>query len=77
MANLWTLKFGKDAKLPVLVRSGTNVGTNMSFVKNRVYKGLSGPSDPIDVNNDFPWTKSPKSSREDVPKLRMVEKEDN
>ena len=73
MANLWTLKFGKDAKLPVLVRSGTNVGTNMSFVKNRVYKGLSGPSDPIDVNNDFPWTKSPKSSREDVPKLRMVE----
>jgi len=42
MANLWTLKFGKDAKLPVLVRSGTNVGANMSFVKNRVYKGLSG-----------------------------------
>ena len=74
MANLWTLKFGKDAKLPVLVRSGTNVGANMSFVKNRVYKGLSGPSDPIDVNNEFPWTKSPKSSREDVPKLRMIEK---
>lgn len=74
MANLWTLKFGKDAKLPVLVRSGTNVGSNMSFVTNRVYKDLQGPSDPIDVNNDFPWTKSPKSSRQDVPTLRMVEK---
>jgi hypothetical protein len=74
MANLWTLKFGIEEKLPMLVRSGTNVGSNISFLSNRVYKDLKGPSDPIDVNNDFNWTKSPKSSRQDVPKLRLIEK---
>ncbi len=74
MANLWTLKFGVEEKLPLLVRSGTNVGSNISFSSNRVYKDLKGPSDPIDVNNDFNWTKSPKSSRQDVPKLRLIEK---
>ncbi len=74
MANLWTLKFDAQAKLPILVRSGTNVGSNISFLSNRVYKDLKGPSDPIDVNSDFNWTKSPKSSRRDVPLLRMIEK---
>jgi hypothetical protein len=74
MANLWTLKFGIEEKLPILVRSGTNVGSNISFLSNRVYKDLKGPSDPIDVNNDFTWTKSPKSSRQDVPTLRLIEK---
>lgn len=74
MANLWTLKFGIEEKLPLLVRSGTNVGSNISFLSNRVYKDLKGPSDPIDVINDFNWTKSPKSSRQDVPKLRLIEK---
>tara|TARA_A100000171_G_C2139869_1_gene154105 strand:+ start:5954 stop:7273 length:1320 start_codon:yes stop_codon:yes gene_type:complete len=74
MANIWTLKFGIEEKLPILVRSGTNVGSNISFLSNRIYKDLKGPSDPIDVNNDFTWTKSPKSSRQDVPTLRLIEK---
>ena len=75
MANLWTLKFGKDETLPILVRSGTNVGSNISFLTNTVYKSIQDqPTDPIDVNNDFPWTKSPKSSRRDVPTIRLKEK---
>ena len=74
MANLWTLKFGIEEKLPILVRSGTNIGSNISFLSNRIYKDLKGPSDPINVINDFQWTKSPKSSRKDVPKVRLIEK---
>lgn len=75
MANIWTLKFGEDETLPILVRSGTNVGSNISFLTNKIYKNIQDqPTDPIDVNNDFPWTKSPKSSRKDVPTIRLKEK---
>ena len=74
MANLWNLKFGIEKKLPILVRSGTTLGSNISFLSNTVYKDLEGPSDPIDVINTFPWTKSPQSSRKDVPQLRLIEK---
>ena len=75
MANIWTLKFGEDQTLPILVRSGTNIGSNISFLTNKIYKNIQDqPTDPIDVNNDFPWTKSPKSSRKDVPTIRLKEK---
>jgi hypothetical protein len=75
MENLWTLKFDMENKLPILVRSKTNVGENISFLSNRVYENIqNSASDPINVLNDFAWTKSPKESRQDVPKLRLIEK---
>lgn len=75
MENLWTLKFDIEKKLPLLVRSKTNVGSNISFLSNRVYENIQNtPTDPIDVVNNFPWTKSPTTSRNDVPKLRLIEK---
>ena len=75
MENLWTLKFDMENKLPVLVRSKTNIGENVSFLSNRVYENIQNTaSDPINVLNDFSWTRSPKESRQDVPKLRLIEK---
>lgn len=73
--NLWSLVFGQDGTLPVLVREGTDVQVgNINYLTNTVYDNLDTYGDDIDVVKDFPWTKSPKSSRTDVPKLILKEK---
>ncbi len=76
MKSLWTLKFGEDNTIPVLLRYGSKLGQNVNFTRNQVYGNGSedNVNDPIDVINNFQWTKSPKSSRKDVPKLRLKEK---
>jgi hypothetical protein len=76
--NLWSLKFGKDNTIPVLIRSGTNTNSaNLNLQNNEVYNKLNGgdtPYIPINVLEEFQWTKSPKSSRLDVPILSLKEK---
>lgn len=73
--NLWSLVFGQDGTLPVLVRTGSNVQSDqISFITNTVYSNLKTYADDINVVTDFPWTKSPKSSRTDVPRLVLKEK---
>lgn len=74
MASLWTLKFGEDNTIPVLLRYGTKLGESVDFTKNKVYGNKDNITDPIDVIKNFSWTKSPQSSRHDVPKLRLIEK---
>ena len=76
--DLWSLKFGKDNTIPVLIRAGTNTNSaNLNLQNNEVYSKLNGgdtPYIPINVREDFQWTKSPKSSRLDVPSLSLKEK---
>ena len=73
--NLWSLVFGQDGTLPVLVRSGSNVQSDqINYITNTVYGNLKTYADDINVVTDFPWTKSPKSSRTDVPQLVLKEK---
>lgn len=79
MANdLWSLKFGKDNTIPVLIRAGTSTNSeNLNLQNNEVYNKLNGgdtPYIPISIVDDFQWTKSPKSSRIDVPSLSLKEK---
>jgi hypothetical protein len=73
--NLWSLVFGQDGTLPVLIRTGSNVQSDqINYVTNTVYSNLKTYADDINVVTDFPWTKSPKSSRTDVPRLVLKEK---
>jgi len=74
-SNLWSLVFGQDGTLPVLVREGSDVDVNnINYITNTVYGNLDTYGDDIDVINDFQWTKSPKTSRSDVPRLILKEK---
>jgi len=73
--NLWSLVFGQDGTLPVLIRNGSNVQPDqINYITNTVYSNLKTYADDINVVTDFPWTKSPKSSRLDVPRLVLKEK---
>lgn len=73
--NLWSLVFGQDGTLPVLIRNGSNVQPDqINYITNTVYNNLKTYADDINVVTDFPWTKSPKSSRNDVPRLILKEK---
>jgi len=73
--NLWSLVFGQDGTLPVLIRTGSNVQPDqINYITNTVYSNLKTYADDINVVTDFPWTKSPKSSRLDVPRLVLKEK---
>ena len=76
--DLWSLKFGKDNTIPVLIRAGTSTdSSNLNLQNNEVYNKLNGgdtPYIPINVREDFQWTKSPRSSRLDVPALSLKEK---
>ena len=73
--NLWSLVFGQDGTLPVLIRNGSNVQPDqINYITNTVYSNLKTYADDINVVTDFPWTKSPKSSRQDVPRLVLKEK---
>ena len=73
--NLWSLVFGRDGTIPVLVRTGSNIQPGqINYATNKVYGNLKTYADDINVVTDFPWTKSPKSSRTDVPRLVLKEK---
>lgn len=76
--NLWTLKFAGTDALPLLQRgsgSGDAGGNLSNLMTMGVYgnTGSEGVKDPIDVSKDFPWTNSPQSSKNDVPKIQLTE----
>ncbi len=78
MSNLWNLQFGGTAALPILTRGESKLTDSTTDIKDLTNLGIYGDQstqvkDPINVANDFPWTNSPKSSRQDVPKLQMIE----
>jgi len=76
--NLWTLKFSGTETLPLLQRGSESldVGGNLADLNTiGVYgdAGAKGVKDPIDVVNDFAWTVSPASSRQDIPHIQLIE----
>ena len=78
MSNLWNLQFGGTAALPILTRGESRLTDSTTDIKDLTNLGIYGDQstqvkDPINVANDFPWTNSPKSARQDVPKLQMIE----
>jgi hypothetical protein len=78
MSNLWNLQFGGTAALPILTRGESRLTDTTTDIKDLTNLGIYGDQssqvkDPINIVNDFPWTNSPKSSRDDVPKLQMIE----
>ena len=78
MSNLWNLQFGGTAALPILTRGESKLTDSTTDIKDLTNLGIYGDQstqvkDPINVANDFPWTNSPKSARQDVPKLQMIE----
>tara|TARA_R110002153_G_scaffold126787_1_gene274257 strand:- start:2251 stop:3429 length:1179 start_codon:yes stop_codon:yes gene_type:complete len=76
MPDLYSFTFDEDQILPILTRGEANTIDPFSYTGDgRVYsKNNTHATDPIDVVNDFTWTKSPKSSREDVPAVYIKEK---
>ena len=75
--NLWNLKFTGNEFLPTLrpggdFKSGDSSNLN-KLLQTKVYGTDSPVAKPIDVNNDFPWTVNPKSSRRDVPVIQLTE----
>lgn len=76
MADLYSFTFDADNNLPILTRGGANTVDSFSYSKDgRIYGKINNNStDPIDVISDFPWTKSPKTSRLDVPAAYIKEK---
>jgi hypothetical protein len=76
MPDLYSFTFDVDQILPILTRGEANTIDPFSFTGDgRIHnKNNTQATDPIDVVNDFPWTKSPKSSREDVPAAYIKEK---
>lgn len=78
MSNLWNLQFGGTASLPILTRGDSRLTDSTTDMKDLTNFGVYGDQsaqikDPINIVADFPWTNSPKGSRDDVPKLQMVE----
>ena len=75
MSDLFTFIFDEDNRLPFLTRDGA---ANFNLLADgEIYgkfKKNSTAYDGINVIEDFPWTKSPKSSRLDVPEIQLVEK---
>jgi hypothetical protein len=76
MSNLWTLKFDTNNALPLLVRGNASDGDFNYETDGKIYGKLTKGKlqDPINVIQDFPWTKSPKSARDDVPRVQLIEK---
>ena len=76
MPDLYSFTFDDDQILPILTRGEANTIDPFSYTGDgRIYsKNNNHATDPIDVVNDFTWTKSPKSSREDVPAVYIKEK---
>jgi hypothetical protein len=78
MSNLWQLRFGGTAAVPILTRGDSVITDNTTDMKDLLNFGIYGDQtnqvqDPINVVDDFAWTVSPKSSRYDVPKVQMIE----
>lgn len=76
MPDLYSFTFDENKILPILTRGEANTIDPFSYTGDgRIYSKINNQStDPIDVVSDFPWTKSPKSSREDVPAVYIKEK---
>ena len=76
MPDLYSFTFDENKILPILTRGEANTIDPFSYTGDgRIYsKSNNQSTDPIDVISDFPWTKSPKSSREDVPAVYIKEK---
>jgi hypothetical protein len=76
MADLYSFTFDENKILPILTRGGANTVDSFSYSGDgRIYGKINNNStDPIDVISDFPWTKSPKTSRLDVPAAYIKEK---
>jgi hypothetical protein len=78
MSNLWQLRFGGTAAVPILTRGDSVITDNTTDMKSLLNFGIYGDQtnqvqDPINVVDDFAWTVSPKSSRYDVPRIQMIE----
>jgi hypothetical protein len=78
MSNLWNLQFGGTAAVPILTRGESKLSDSTSDIKDLTNLGIYGDQsaqvkDPINVVKDFAWTTSPRSSRDDVPKIQMIE----
>lgn len=75
--NLWHLKTGSTPALPILERSGggiTAAGNDLTDLTTLAGYTQGKMQDPINVVDEFPWTVSPQSSRNDVPRLQLIEK---
>jgi len=75
--NLWHLKEGSTPALPILERSGGGIaaaGGDLTDLATLDGYTQGKMADPINIVDDFPWTVSPKSSRNDVPRLQLIEK---
>lgn len=75
--NLWHLREGSTKTLPMLERAGggiTAAGGDLTNLTNLEGYTQGKMADPINVVDDFSWTVSPKSSRNDVPRLQLIEK---
>ena len=76
MPDLYSFTFDQDQILPILTRGEANTIDSFSYTGDgRIYsKNNNQATDPIDVVSDFPWTKSPQTSRQDVPAVYIKEK---
>jgi|TARA_E500000318_G_scaffold108826_1_gene120499 hypothetical protein len=76
MPDLYSFTFDEQQILPILARGGANTVDTFNYAGDgRIYsKSNKAATDPIDIVTDFPWTKSPKSSRSDVPVVYIKEK---
>lgn len=74
--NLWHLKTGSTPALPILQRSGGGItaGSDLTDLSNLAAYTQGEMADPINVVDDFPWTISPRNSRNDVPRIQLIEK---
>jgi hypothetical protein len=75
--NLWHLKTGSTPALPILERAGggiTAAGNDLTDLTTLAGYTQGKMQDPINVVDEFPWTVSPQSSRNDVPRLQLIEK---
>ena len=78
MSNLWNLQFGSTAAVPILTRGDSRLTDTTTDIKDLSNLGIYGDQssqvkDPINVVKDFAWTNSPQGSRDDVPKIQMIE----
>ena len=75
--NLYSIAEDVSTKTPFLTRDVINpnlFGPNNTGLVYSNLKQQQNLAPPIDVIDNFPWTKSPKSSREDVPEILLKEK---
>lgn len=76
MPDLYSFTFDENRVLPILTRGSANTIDPFSYTGDgTIYSKINDQShDPIDIISDFPWTKSPKTSRTDVPAVYIKEK---